>query len=282
MPGAAKSMNEAPTRQDNLKSVQELIAERPALDNTATFLELRTIQDEIWTRITARFALERDASTLDFESYTSPDGAATGTLQGFTGPEVDWAIKAWIGNPARSFCNLHITLWLGPNTRVPHLGLACGTFPVIFMFLDYLPRVDVRLQPEYLDQYLQPVNERFMQMQADARMKPFISQNVFVRAAVSPVGLNFIAPPNTEGVVEQFRNNAHEMVDRWLGWVDEAEPVPEAERAALAANDLTLRRNIAERDPANVVAETIYGKEMTDRLVRGLWGGDRVTPRIES
>ena len=272
-------MNDAQGNQDNLKSVQELIAERPDLDNTATFLALRAIQDEVWAKIAARFALQRDASTLGFESYTSPDGAATGTLQGFTGPEVDWAIKAWIGNPARSFCNLHITMWLGPQTRVPHFGFACGTFPVIFMFLDYLPRVDIRLQPEYLDRYLQPVNERFMQLQADARMKPFISQNVFVRAAVSPIGLNFIAPPETPGVVETFRANAHEMVDRWLGWVDNADAVPEAERAALAAHDLTLRRNIADRDPANVVAEKIYGKDMADRLVRGLWGGDRVTPR---
>jgi hypothetical protein len=269
----------ADNRQDNLKSVRELMAERPDLDNTATFLQLRAIQDEVWAKIAARFALHRDGSTTGFESYTSPDGAATGTLQAFTGPELDWAVKAWIGNPARSFCNLHITLWLGPQTRVPHFGLACGTFPVIFTFLDYLPRVDVRLQPEYLDQYLQPVNERFLQLQADQRVKPFISQNVFVRAAVSPVGLNFIAPPNTEGVVEQFRTHAHEMVDRWLGWVDAAAAVPEAERAALAADDLALRRNIAERDPANVVAEQIYGKAMADSLVRGLWGGDRVTPR---
>jgi len=269
----------ADNRQDNLKSVRELIAERPDLDNTATFLQLRAIQDEVWAKIAARFALDRDASTLPFESYASPDGAATGTLQGYTGPEMDWAIKSWIGNPARSFCNLHITLWLGPQTRVPHFGLACGTFPVIFFFLDYLPRLDVRLQPEYMDRYLQPVNERFLQLQADTRLKPFISQTTFVRAAVSPVGLNFIAPPNTPGVVETFRDCAHEMVDRWLGWMNDPEVVPEAERAALAADDLALRRNIAERDPANVVAEQIYGKAMADSLVRGLWGGDRVTPR---
>ena len=273
-------MSDAASVQDNLKSVQELMAERPDLDNTDVFLQLRQVQDEVWAKIAARFTLQRDAGTERFESYASPDGAATGTLKGFTGPAVDWAVNAWIGNPARSFCNMHVTVWLGPNTRVPHFGFACGTFPVIFLFLDYLPRVDVRLQPEYLDRYLQPVNERFMQLQADTRLKPFISQTTFVRAAVSPVGLNFIAPPNTPGVVEQFHANAHEMVDRWLRWVDEAEPVPEAERSALAANDLTLRRNIAERDPANAVAAQIYGKDMADSLVRGLWGGDRVTRSV--
>ena len=95
-------MNDAPSRQDNLKSVRELIAERPDLDNTDVFLELRAIQDEVWAKIAARFVLHRDAATLGFESYTSPDGAAHGTLKGFTGPEVDWAVNAWIGNPARS------------------------------------------------------------------------------------------------------------------------------------------------------------------------------------
>lgn len=270
-------MSNASSVQDNLKSVRELIAERPDLDNTDIFLQLRQIQDEVWDKLAARFVLERDASTVNFESYASPDGTAKGTLKGFTGPEVDWAINAWIGNPARSFCNLHITVWLGPHTRVPHFGFACGTFPVVFTFLDYLPRVDVRLHPDYLQRYLQPVNERFMQLQADTRMKPFISQATFVRAAVSPVGLNFIAQPETAGVVETFRDCAHEMVDRWLRYVDEAEPVPETERAALAANDLALRRNIAELDPANVIAEKIYGKDMADSLVRGLWGGDRVS-----
>ena len=131
------------------------------------------------------------------------------------------------------------------------------------------------LQPEYLDKYLMPANERFLELQADKRLMPFISRSAFVREAVSSIGLNFISQPGTEGVVEIFEQNAHAMLDRWLGWVDEAEPVPEAERAALAARDLTIRRNFAERDPANNVGEALFGKEMTARLVRGLWGGDR-------
>ena len=71
--------------------------------------------------------------------------------------------------------------------------------------------------------------------------------------------------------------NAH--VDRWLQWVDEAEPVPAEERAALAETDLLMRRNIAERDPANVLGERLLGADLTNKLVRGLWGGDRELPR---
>jgi hypothetical protein len=264
---------------DNLKSVKQLIEERPDIDNTAVFARLREIQDALWAKVTNRFELEVDAGTLPLQPYQSLNGEAKGWLSAFTGPEMDWAVRSWIGNPARSFCNLHITLWLGPQIRVPHLTIACGTFPVVFFYLDYTARVDLRLQPEYLDRYHQAANERFLELQSDKRITPFISRSAFVRDVVSCVGLNFIAQPGTEGVVELFEENAHEMLDRWLGWVDEAEPVPPEERAALAAMDLTLRRNFAERDPANNVGEALFGKEMTEKLVRGLWGGDRVSPR---
>ena len=43
--------------------------------------------------------------------------------------------------------------------------------------------------------------------------------------------------------------------------------------------DSFFRRAIADRDPANIVGEQLFGKEMADKLVRGLWGGDRVNPR---
>ena len=72
---------------------------------------------------------------------------------------------------------------------------------------------------------------------------------------------------------------AHEHIDRWLAWVDEAELVPEAERPALAARDLHMRRTITERDPANALATKLYGEAMKDELVSALWGGERQLPR---
>jgi hypothetical protein len=266
-------------RKDNLKSVRELIAERPDVDITDLFERMRGLEDALWEKLTRRLTLEMDASTASLQPYTSLDGAARGWLAGYSGGEIDWAVKTWIGNPSRSFCNLHITVWLGPATRTPHLAIAMGAFPVTFFLLDYIPRVDVRLEPDYLHRYLGPVNERFLELQKDQRLMPFISQSLFVRAAVSPIGLNFISQPGTQEVFELLERLAHEHVDRWLPWLDEAAPVPEAERAQLAANDLALRRNVAELDPANIVVEKLYGKELTDRLVRGLWGGDRLTPR---
>jgi hypothetical protein len=39
-----------------------------------------------------------------------------------------------------------------------------------------------------------------------------------------------------------------------------------------------IRRTICERDPANVIAERLFGKELTARLVSTLWGGTRTLP----
>ena len=55
--------------------------------------------------------------------------------------------------------------------------------------------------------------------------------------------------------------------------------MPVEQRAALAESDLKLRRNIADRDPANVMGVRFFGEETTNKLVRALWGGDRALPR---
>jgi len=263
------------TRKDNLKSVHELIAERPAIDNTETFKKLRAIQDRMWAKITARFDLQMDDSTRELQPYQSLDGSAHGNLAGFSGKEIDWAVCSWVGNPKMSFCNMHITVWMKPDTDLPHLAFACGTFPVVFFLLDYIPRVEPNVYPSYLNKYMQPANERFLQLQNDKRLMPFVSQSVYVRAAVSAIGYNFIAQPETEGVVELFEETATEHFNRWLEWSKVADAVPREKQAEMAARDLAMRRNTAELDPANVLVQKLYGEQLTEKLVRGLWGGDR-------
>lgn len=269
-------MSESATRTDNLKSVIELVSERPAVDNTDVFENLKTIQSNLWAKITNRFTdLVLDDSTKQFQPYQSLDGDAKGVLSGYTSSEIDWAVCSWVGNPKMSFCNLHITVWMKPDSYLPHLAFACGTFPVFFFLLDYIPRVEPVVHPEYMEKYLAPSNERYLQMQNDKRFMPFISQSAFVRFAVSAIGMNFISPPNTDGTVEKFDELANEHFDRWLDWSKIPDVVPPEERAEIAARDLAIRRNTAELDPANVLVEKIYGKELTDALINGLWGGER-------
>jgi hypothetical protein len=144
--------------------------------------------------------------------------------------------------------------------------------------MDYVPRVDLMTDLDYLDRYYEPVNEHYLETRKRPELAYFTSKSLYVRQALSEAAHCYTAKINDDAL--QFADDlAHSMLDRWLKWVDEAEPTPPGERAALAARDLAIRRNIAERDPANVVGERLFGKVLADRLVRNLWGGDRVNPR---
>ena len=267
--------------RETLQGVQDIFDERGPTDATRTFDRLWSITEELMTKIEGRFSLTRDPSTEDLESYRGEAPYPSGRLAGYTGPEMDWLVHSWIGNPPLGFTNMHVTAWLGPHIDVPHLGIAWGTLPDLWFYIDFNPRSDLMIDTESLDTYWGPLNEEFLDLRADDGLAPFTSRALYIRQALSEVAVCFTTPGIThdEARLEQVRELAHRRVDQWLGWVDEAEPVPAERRGQLAADDLARRRNIAERDPANVMAVRFFGEEMTDRLVRALWGGDRVLPR---
>ena len=260
------------------QSLVELLAARPDEDRSSVFGQLWDITHELSEKLTKRFELTPDASTEPFRSYTSLDGNAKGSLNTFTGPEIDWLVHSHIGNPKHSFTNMHFTVWLGPQTKAPHFGMAMGTMPDIFFYFDYIPRVDLMVDLDYLDKYYAPVNEKWREFFDNDEYKPFVSRDVYMRESVSQTSFVYLTKPS-EKAVSEVRELAHWMFDGFLKNADEAPPTPESERAALAERDQHIRRAIADRDPANIVGEQLFGKEMADKLVRGLWGGDRVNPR---
>lgn len=265
--------------KETLQHVEQMVDESPVIDVTETFEQWQQLLAELKAKIDARFELTRDPSTEALESYgTYPDGPG-GRLSAYTGPEVDWMVHSWLGNPKASFANLHLTVWLGPQIRVPHLGLALLVWPEGWFYVDSIPRANLLADGEYYDRYYEPVNDEWLALKEEnPDFEWFTSRAGFIRASLSPTAQCY-SFPRSEKNIEVVRRVAHAHVDRWLRWVDEAEEVPEAERAALAETDLTIRRNIAERDPANVMGVRFFGQETTDRLVRGLWGGDRELPR---
>ena len=244
------------------------------IEHQVVFTRLWNILGELRQKLDARFELHSDPSTKDLESYAAPNGSH-GSLNAFSGPELDWLVHSWLGNPKSSFCNMHLTCWLGSQIRVPHLAYAFATVPHLFFYMDYIPRTDLFTQLEYLDRYYEPGNQTYLKLQTDPRLTPFISKTLYIRQAQSPTSLCHMCPV-TEDTLALLHTVAHEMMDRWLTWVDEAEPVAESERAALSKRDLNVRRAIAERDPDNQRGVALFGAELTDTLVRALWGGDRV------
>jgi hypothetical protein len=260
------------------RSVAQLVAERPAVDNQALFEELWGIFADLRAKLDARFRLQPDPSTAHLQPYRGIDGQVRGSLATFCGDEIDWLVHAWMGTPGSSFTNMHLTAWLGPQTRTPHLWMALGTIPDLFVYFDYGPRCDLAMDMAYLGRYYQPVNDSWLAIERDPRFLTFVSQSVPTREFVSPTGFCLAADP-TPATVDRIGRLGHELVDRWLGWLADPEPTPPAERDALAERDLRLRRTIAERDPANEVAVKLFGAEKADQLVSALWGRDRKLPR---
>lgn len=265
---------------DTTKSIAEMVAERPSVDNQDVFDELWAITTELKEKVFARFELNPDPCSEKYQPYGGGENAPQGFLNTFAGPEIDWLVYSNIGTPGTSFTNMHLTITLGSHIRVPNFGFALGTAPDIFMYMDYLPRVDLWTDIAYFDKYYEPGNERFMQLRNDERFSPFVSQSASMRLYQTALSNCYMVPANDE-TIAIVRETAHEMLDRWLDWIDEAEPVPEAERAALAARDQFVAKTICDRDPANAIAERLFGKETADDLVKTLWGGNRTLPRAE-
>lgn len=264
-----------------LTPIIDLVEQSPNVDNRQTFGKLWTILEEMNDKITARFELTQDPCSKRFESYqdiaTSAAGAE-GSLRTYSGPEVDWYVHSYIGSPESTFTNMHITLSLGPQYLVPNFGFALGTIPDLFMYMDYIPRVDLINNIDYVDRYYTDVNEEFLDLQSDSRFRPFISRDLYTRVAMTPTAVGYSALAD-DMVIEKIRGIAHARLDRWLQWVDTATETPIEIRQQISQRDQRIRQNICERDPANNLGDKLFGKENAEEMVTTLWGGNRTLPR---
>jgi len=257
----------------DIRSVADRLSTTHDLDHSRAHRLILDRKRALADRLYAAFAVERHPSSAALERYGSSEGLR-GSLAALSGAELDWVIDSWIANPERGFSNHHLTAWLPATVKVPHLGLAIGTIPELFFYLDLVPRADLWVDTAELDRYHAVYNNRRLEVTADARFAPFVSREVYIRGALSPVGICVTAAV-TEANIHYCMDLAAETLERWIGWVKDAPAVPAAAQAALGARDLFVRRTICERDPANVIAERLLGPELTETLVRVMWGADR-------
>ena len=152
---------------ETLRHVEDMVDNSPAVDVHETFHLYQELLGELKAKIDARFELQRDPSTLELESYGQyPDGPG-GSLAAYSGPEVDWMVHSYMENASLGFCNVHLTIWLGPQVKVPHFGLALGCFPQGWLYLDSVPRSYLVTDTDSFDRYYEPVNARWEQVRND-------------------------------------------------------------------------------------------------------------------
>lgn len=265
--------------KETTRLISDMVLDSGPADASDTFSRLKEILDAGFATVTSHFELTLDPSTEQFRDYGALTGEPRGSLLAYSGPQIDWLVHSWLGAPHATFTNMHLTAWLGPQVKVPHLGIAFGTLPGPWVYVDYVPRVDLMVDLDYLDSYYEPLNEQWLQARARDDIAPFISRSLYVRTALSQTAYCWSAPQATPELMDFLEATVNAHIQRWLGWVDNSPPTPESERAALAARDEAVRRNVAERDPANAMGDRMFGAEMTQTLIRALWGGDRTLPR---
>lgn len=263
------------------KTLVEMVDERPNIDNSEAFAQLWDIYSAARQQFDQRFKVSMDPCCADLvpEYEGLPGIGARGMLSVWSGPEIDWFVHSWIGNPKYSFTNMHFTAWLGPQVKVPHLAIALGTVPDIFFYIDFMARADTTIDLEHLDRYYgAETNDEYFAFRRNPNMVQFVSPSNYVRRVISESAI-CITCQHTPENMQAIRDMVFKRLNRWMKWIDEAPSVPQSERAALAERDFNLRKNSAERDPANVIGDRLFGVEKKERLVRTLWGGDRVSQR---
>ena len=248
------------------KTIHEFLAENPDVDVSQHWERLWGIQTGIVDRVKARFPVEKHPACTGREYYTSPDGRMEGSFSGYSGEQVDWLVHSWIGNRKASILDINATVFLGQQTRVPHLAVIFGTIPKLFFYADYTPRADLRTDLDYLNRYYEPVNEEYLKLRSHPNFTWSVSHGTYLRGLLSPVCSSLIGELNDENIdiCEQYLKG---FIDRWFGWLDDAEPVPEHDRGALKEYDYTVRELGYRLDPMNALVVPVFGQEEFDRML---------------
>lgn len=264
------------------KSVDELIEQSPNKDNQSLFKDLWAILTHHKKKIDQCFpGLQLDPSYKDLKNFSSTNNEAIGSISAYASHDVDWQVHSYIGTPQKGFSNMHLATWLGPQVKVPHLGMALGTIPDLFVYLDYIPRVDLMHDLDYLDQYYNEQNQTYLEFENNSNFTPFVSRTPYMRQTQSSASICYMAKPTLDSI-NKIEKASDSMLTRWLSWVNQAKTIGTEQQLPLSERDLYLRKNIAERDPANIMAEKIFGPELTTRLVGALWGKSRSASRAGS
>ena len=262
------------------KTIDQFLAENPDVDVSRAWERCFGILGGIKDRIAARFPVEKHPSCEGREYYTSPDGAFEGSFNAYTGPNngegVEWLVHSWLGNRKASILDMNATCFLGQETDAPHLIVIFGTIPKLFFYADYVPRRDIRVDMDYLDRYYGGVvNDKFLELRGDADFHWSVSHGTYMRSLLSPVGLS-IAGDLEDRNIDKLEAYATGFVDRWMGFLDAAEPVPQDQRPALQAYDHKLRALGYERDPMNKLAVQVFGADRVDNMIRMRKGQDQI------
>jgi hypothetical protein len=256
--------------QSAVKTIHEFLEDNPNVDVSKQWERCWNIHGKINERILDYFGdAKLHPISEGVEYYTSPDKQMGGSFYGYTGGGIDWYVRSWLGNRKASIIDMNINVTLSQDIRVPNLMIIFGTVPNLLFYADYVARADVKFDEAYVQKYYEgDANQDYLDFRANTDFVWSASHGPAIRGMQSPVCSSYISDLTDEHI-DLCEAYLEKFVDRWFGWIDEADEVPMDERDALQNYDFTYREYTNRSDPMNVLAERIFGadeaKHMLDR-----------------
>ncbi len=256
------------------KTIPEFFAEAPDTDSMEIWGRFWEILGGLNDRVHERFELSRHSSSEPYEQWSS--GSFEGSLNTWTGPEAEWVVHSWIGNREQGILDMNFQVWLGPHVDAPHLVIVFGTIPKVFHYSDLTPRRELATNVGYMQKYYEPANDDFLEFRGDDRFTWSVSHGTYMRSIISPVGHSYVAERDDD-VLDTLGRRVESRFQRWLGYVDSADEVPHAERAAMSERDHFLREHTYRLDPMNALASNFMEADMVERLIDARLGAAQIS-----
>ena len=244
--------------------------------------------------------------------FASADGACEGEVASYSGGPIDWVTTCKFFSSTLGFGNMRIDGWLNRDSRAPHLAVhLCIVFNVLFIYVTLVPRANLLFDDAYND-YVYGTPKKgaggrrrpafFLEILAGSALllggrslndihteciedpknfKPYFSKSHVVKAFMTaPTTLLYTVKHNKKNF-EKVRQISKDYTRVWLDLAlgDEPDPdgvlskgvdTPEVQ-AELLQTDVRTRQ-FCGRDPDTKNVANIFGLELTDKLVKTLWG----------
>jgi hypothetical protein len=254
--------------QSDVKTIHEFLSENPNVDVSKQWERCWSIHGKIHDRIMSHFGeakLHPISEGADY--YTSPDEQMEGSFAGYTGGGIDWYVRSWIGNRKASIIDMNINVSLSQHIRVPNLMVIFGTVPNLLFYADYVARTDLKVDEAYTKRYYEgDANQEYLDFRSNTDFVWSASHGPAIRAMQSPICSSYITDLTDEHI-EQCETYLMKFVDRWLGWVKDAEETAADERGALQDYDFAYREYTNRSDPMNVLVERIFGESEAQHML---------------
>jgi hypothetical protein len=257
------------------KTIDQFLAENPDVDVSKAWERCWGILTDIKEKIASRFEVALDPSCADKAYYTSPNGEFEGSFKAWTGPEMDWLVSSWLGNRKASILDMNATAFMGQGNDVPHFVMVFGTIPKLFFYFDFTPRKNLMTDSAYLEKYYAPINKEYLALRGNENFQWSVSHGTYMRALTNPSTQSLMGDLTDENI-DIFEKYAYSMLDQWLSWVDNAEPIAESEKVVQQEYDYTVRRLGYELDPMNKLAAQVFGEDEVGNMLNTRMGAQQM------